>query len=226
MKKFVYFLLILSLGLGCQAAEIFQLELAPATQIDGKVKSRGNKDTIILNTEPPGSAMFESIFNESSSTTTVASSGNFTSWRLNDPYIVQIDGNNYIMIIDNPTKKWNKDDILGIDDTKETIFKALKALESDGDRTKLTSDELKKAKIRFVKIDKDGAILVNDRKQDYSLDKISHIDMIRLRKLANSSVTGIFGHFNVYLKTDNNSKRMVIGYVTIQEDDSEKILFK
>lgn len=231
MKKLASLLCVILLSLQqCQAIENFSLELAPAIQVDGKVKSRGNKDTIILNAEPPGSAVFESLFNSSSSSTssrtTIASSGGFNSWLLNDPYLVQIDGKNYIMIKDNPSKKWSKDNILGINDTKETIFTGLKELESDGDSSKLTSEELKKANIRFVRIADDGAILANDKKQDYSLEKISHIDMARLKKLANSSVTGIFGHFNIHLKTDNNSKRIVIGYVTIHEETQEKILFK
>lgn len=226
MKRFVYFLLIMLIGLQCQAVENFTLELPSATQVDGKVKSRGNKDIITLNAEQ-GSAYLEWLLSDSSSTTnTIASNGSFMNWLLNDPYLVQIDGHKYIMIKDNPSKKWSKNDILGIDDTKETIFKALKGLESDGDRSKITSEELKKANIRFVRIADDGAILVNDRKQDYSLEKISYIDMNRLRRLANSSVTGIFGHFNIHLKTDNNSKRIVIGYVTLHKDNSEKIIFK
>ena len=240
MKKIFYFLLIMFLGLSCQAAEIFQLELAPSIKVDGKVKTRGNKDTIIMNAEPPSSAVYDALFNNnssSSSTTTssststsstdaIASSRITTNRNLSDPYIVRIDGNNYIMVINNPTNKWDKNNILGIDDTKETLFKSLMELESDGDYTKLTSKELKQANIRFVKVDENGAILVNDKKQDFSLDKIDYIDMSRLRKLANGSVTGIFGHFNVYLKTDNNNKKMIVGYVTIQEDNSEDILFK
>ena len=50
--------------------------------------------------------------------------------------------------------------------------------------------------------------------------------MLALRRTANSSVTGVFGHFNLYLKTKNKSKKMVVGYVTINTDKSLKMLFK
>lgn len=232
MKKLVYLLCFMLLGLKCHAVENFSLELAPTIPIDGKVKTHGNKDTIITNFESPHSEMLKSFVGDDVSflsltktlaTTTIAM---LLAIGSGDPYIIQIDGTSYIMIKDNPSKQWSQDDIVGIDDTRETIFTGLKSLESDGDSSKLTQEELKRANIRFVKIDDNGAILVNDKKQDFSLDNISYIDMKNLRKLANSSVTGVFGHFNLYLKTSDNSKKMVVGYATIHEDNNDEILFK
>ncbi|DAA96812.1 TPA: hypothetical protein CPT80_04125 [Candidatus Gastranaerophilales bacterium HUM_9] len=220
MKKLVYLFVIMCFGLNCNATEIFSVTSPQSVQVDGTVKCRGNSDYIILNSKS-FSDMWNDNFN-GYNRTIVRQIAN----ALRDPYLVQIGGKNYIMVKDNPSKKWSSKDLLGINDTKNTLFADLKSLESDGDRTRLTSAELKKANIRFVRVDKNGVMLLNDKKQDYSLDKIDYIDMLTLRMPANSNVTGVFGHFNLYLKTNNGSKKMVVGYVTINTDKSLKMLFK
>lgn len=220
MKKIVCLLAVLCLGLNCNATEIFSITSPQSVQVDGTVKCRGNSDYIILN-----SKSFSEMWNDDVNRFNKTVTRRIVN-ALKDPYLVQIDGKNYIMVKDNPSKNWTSKDLLGINDTKNTLFADLKSLESDGDRTRLTSAELRKAKIRFVRVDKNGVLLLNDKKQDYSLDKIDYIDMLALRRTANSSVTGVFGHFNLYLKTNNKSKRMVVGYVTINTDKSLKMLFK
>ena len=50
--------------------------------------------------------------------------------------------------------------------------------------------------------------------------------MLNLRKTANSEATDIFGHFNLYLNTNNGSKKLVIGYVTLDMNKNLEILFK
>lgn len=233
MKKLVYLLCFMLLGLQCQATEIFPLSNIETSRINGTVQTRGNKDVITVNVDSQTDNLSDILTNTLNQRTlinatnnVIASAATRSRATARDPYLVKIDGINYIMIIDNPSKKWSKNDILGIDDTKDTIFQSLKGLESDGDRTKLTPQELKRANIRFVKLDNNGALLVNDKTQDYNLDKISYIDMTNLRNIANGSVTGVFGHFNLYLKTNNNSKKMVIGYVTLHSDNDLKTLFK
>lgn len=247
MKKFVCFLLIMFFGLNCHAIEIFPLSSAPSKAINGSVTSNSDKDIIILNSKNSidteslkQTAILASTLTTVTLATTRAASrrpsspsprGTYISptgevIEYGDPYIVQFDGINYVMVKDNPTKKWSKKDLVGINDTKTTIFKALKDLESDGDRTKLTANELKCANIRFVKLEQNGTLLLNNKKQDYNLNKINYIDMLNLRKTANSEETGIFGHFNLYLNTNNGSKKMVIGYVTLDMNKNLEILFK
>ena len=143
-----------------------------------------------------------------------------------DPYVIQIDKVNYVLVKDRKDDDWSEQDLLGIDDPKENRFESLIALNSDGDHSKLTPAELKKAGIRFVRMTEDGTLLVNDRKKDYDLNKIDYIDIINLKRTANSEDTGIFGHFTVYLKTNGSKKRAVVGYVTYETDKKIQVLFK
>lgn len=70
-----------------------------------------------------------------------------------DPYILQINGNKYMLIKENNDKKFNKQDILGITDTQETVFASLKPLDINRD-SKLTGEELTKSNVRLVKMAK------------------------------------------------------------------------
>ena len=143
-----------------------------------------------------------------------------------DPYIVTIDGNNYVMVKDRTDKNWSEKDLLGIDDPKENRFESLIKLNSDNDFSKVTSNELRKANIRFVRMDSKGRLLVNERNKDYDLKKIDYIDIINLKRTANRDSTGIFGHFTVYLKSSNNKQKAVIGFVTYETDKKIEVLFK
>ena len=143
-----------------------------------------------------------------------------------DPYVVKIDGHTYVLVKDRADKNWSEKDLLGIDDPKENRFESLIKLNSDGDYSKVTSAELKKAGIRFVRMDSKGALLVNERNKDYDLNKVDYIDIINFKRTANSEQTGIFGHFVVYLKTANSKKRAVVGNVTYETDKKIEVLFK
>lgn len=209
MKKSVCLLSFLLLSLNCYAGEIFPISTPNAIQIDGTVNCKGDKDYIYLKEKQKPLTTKDTI-----------------KKILKDPYIIKIDNNSYILIKDKKTNDWNAQDILGIDDTKNNLFQALRKLDSDGDLSKLTSNELKKAKIRFVKINNNGELSLTNRKDDYNLNNIDYIDMFSLRTTANSDLTGIFGHFNIYLKTNASSKQMVTGYVTITDNKDLKILFK
>ncbi len=143
-----------------------------------------------------------------------------------DPYVVTIDGVRYVLVTDRNDKNWSPDDILGINDPKNNRFASLIALNSDGDHSKISAAELKKANIRFVRMDKNGVLLVNDRKKDFDLNKIDYIDIINLKRTANSQHTGIFGHFTMYLKTPDVKKRAVVGYVTYETKETINVLFK
>ena len=143
-----------------------------------------------------------------------------------DPYIVEIEGKKYVLVKDRKDKNWSEQDLLGINDPKTNRFKSLIELNSDGDHSKLTPNELRKAGIRFVRMDDKGALLVNDRTKDYNLNNIKYIDIINLKRTANAEVTGIFGHFTVYLKTANSKKCTAVGYVTYETDEKIQYLFK
>lgn len=143
-----------------------------------------------------------------------------------DPYVIKIDGINYVLIKDRNDNNWSEKDLLGIDDPKENRFESLIKLNSDKDFSKITAEELKKANIRFVRMDSKGRLLVNERNKDYNLKKVDYIDIINLKRTANSDTTGIFGHFTVYIKTANNKTKAVVGYVTYETDKKIEVLFK
>ncbi|MBR3889125.1 hypothetical protein IKJ53_01285 [bacterium] len=222
MKKIVSALFIMALGLQANATNIYPLSNLPSQTINGTVERCADRDIIMMNSRM---STYDSIFNTRSAVGAVAGAG-LALALLVDPYYVQVDGVNYVMIKDKTSNKWTAQDFLGIEDTKETLFNGLKTVESDGDYTKITSNELKKAKIRFARVDKNGTVLANDRTKDLNLNKIDYIDMTTLQKVANSKIKGIAGHFRLFLKTKDNSRRMVIGYATLDNKDDLQISFK
>ena len=134
-----------------------------------------------------------------------------------DPYIVRIDGTDYVLVKNSKDNNWSVDNILGKDDSKEDLFTSLKNLESDGNPAKITSKELQNANIRFVKLNSDGSLALNERNLDYDINKVLYIDMKNLRTaLGNKNQDGTFGYFYVYIK-DGNSKKAVPGRVTFEE---------
>ncbi len=142
-----------------------------------------------------------------------------------DPYIIEVDGTKYMMIKDNKDGRWDESDILGINDPKENLFLSLVYLNTDSDGSKLSAKELANGGVRFVAVGADGKLALNDKSKDFDLKKIDYIDLANLKQLANSEDTGLFGHFNVYLKTSNGSKRLVIGQVTFDRKAELKSLF-
>ena len=139
-----------------------------------------------------------------------------------DPYVINIDGVEYTMILDNKDGKWDTNDILGINDSKDNLFAALKGLESDGDVSSLTGDELAKAGIRLVAKDKNGKLAVDDKSKDFDLSKIKSIDMTNLANSTdNDGNVGTFGHFDMTL-TDG---RTIKGAETFEEMSTLKKLF-
>lgn len=139
-----------------------------------------------------------------------------------DPYIINIDGVEYTMILDNNDGKWDTNDILGINDNKDNLFEALKGLESDGDKSNLTGDELAKAGIRLVAKNDDGTLAVDDKSKDFDLSKIDNIDMTNLtRSTDNDGNVGTFGNFNLTL-TDG---RTIQGAETFEEKSTLQKLF-
>ena len=221
MKKVLAVLCLFSLGLSSSATQLFPYQIESVQQIQGTVKSRGCNDFITM----PSNNDFDfgnSLFTPRAAMGAIAAAAIMAV----DPYIIPIDGINYVMVKDKKTNDWNEKDLLGIDDPKDNMFLSLRGLESDNDYSKITGKELKKAGIRLAKLNSDGILLVKERNQDYPLSKIKYIDMLNIKQTANSKQTGIFGHFNVYLNTKDASKKMVVGYVTFDTHSKLKIMFE
>ena len=140
-----------------------------------------------------------------------------------DPYVIKIDGVEYTMILDNKDDVWDTNDILGINDEKDNLFEALKGLESDGNTSTLTGEELAKAGIRLVAKNEDGTLAVDDPSKDFDLSKVASIDMTNLRQSAdNDGRVGTFGHFDMTL-TDG---REITGDETFENMSTLQKLFK
>lgn len=216
----------------CSALDLFTYQSKLPQNINGTVKTNGINDVVTMETNSEN-RFLQDMFGSASFYDLVAFAGTVAAANrpeppatpVSDPYIVPIDGVNYVMLKDKKTNDWSERDLLGIDDPKNNMFLSLRSLESDGDVTKLKPEELKKANIRLVKLAENGVLQVNDRLQDYNLDNIKYIDMKNIRRTANNDQTGIFGHFNVYLKTQDNLKKLVVGFVTFDTDQNLKILF-
>ncbi len=142
-----------------------------------------------------------------------------------DPYVIEVDNIKYMMIKDNKDGIWNELDILGYNDPKENLFLSLVYLNTDPDGSKLSAKELKNAGVRFVAIGSDGKLLLNDSSKDFDLNRVDYIDLANLKQLANGEDTGIFGHFDLYLKPKNGSPRLIIGHVTFDKKMNLKELF-
>ena len=221
----------LSIGLCSNATSIFPYQSLQAQPLGGAITVDGCVDRVTLSSS--GTSNFWDDFTNLAWQSAIAANIYAVSRRstvqisvTNDPYIVPIDGVNYVMVKDKKTDDWNENDLLGYDDPKDSMFSSLKLLEQDGNYAQITSAELKNAGIRLVKLAEDGTLLVKDRKQDLNLSKIKYIDMLNLKRTANSENTGIFGHFNVYLNTDDGSRKMTVGYVTFDTHSNLKILFQ
>lgn len=142
-----------------------------------------------------------------------------------DPYIIEIDGNKYVMILDNFDGIYNENDLIGIGDSKNNIFNSLKKLDVDGDKTKLTSSELKDRGVRFVKIELDGRLAARDYTQDFPLDNIVYIDLTTLKKVKNIKPTGTFGEFKIIIKDSKTTIKEAKGYVTYESHKDLAKLF-
>lgn len=141
-----------------------------------------------------------------------------TSGVSRDPYFVQIDGTKYMLIKENSDKKFDKNDILGIKDTKETVFASLRPLDINRDN-KLTGEELTKSGVRLVKIGQNGK-LINDKNQDFQNSKIVYIYMKELRKsYKNDGNTGDFGMYDVLVKNNDDKTKLVTGFVSFETEE-------
>lgn len=137
-----------------------------------------------------------------------------------DPYIVTLDGREYVMIKDD-NEIFEQSDILGIDDDTKNIFRALKSLESDGDTSYITGEELQKAGIRLVR-KKNRIIYFSDKSQDFDITLVKHIPVrsfrrsfyqqklyYRYNRIVELPHHGTFGTFDIYTYVNKNKKTTV-----------------
>lgn len=133
----------------------------------------------------------------------------YPTYKSCDLFEVKIDGIKYFLM--SGSGEYNRQKFLGCSgQSKYDMFTPLRNLEKDGDYTRLTSDELRTSGIRFVAQNFDGTVAYNNKSKDFPLEKISYIDMTRLR-ITPSAIA--YGNFDIYLKKDGGGVKKVIGKV-------------
>lgn len=143
-----------------------------------------------------------------------------------DPYLIEINGVRYMMIKDNNDGVFDRNDILGINDTTKTVFASLLPIDFNGDR-KLTGEELSKANIRLVKIGQNGKLIFSDKSQDFKNSDIVFIHLTELRKsYKNNGNSGDFGFYDVVIKDSTGNKQLVTGVVSFESEAQIKGYFE
>ena len=140
-----------------------------------------------------------------------------------DPYIIEIDGSKYMLVKDNNSGVYTKDNILGLNDTIQNAFASLRPLDKNNDN-KLTGAELSAANIRLVKIGLNGKLQLNDKNSDFSNAQVKFIYMTELRKAyKNNGQIGDFGLFDVMITDKNGKNKLVTGVLKFEtENEIEK----
>lgn len=143
---------------------------------------------------------------------------------VSDPYMVKINGKKYYIIKDSKNGVYNFNNIVGYRDKRSSLFTALKQLNTDSDKTKLTSTELKKQNIRFVYVSPDNKLQLKNYAMDYDLNNVVYIDLGNTRESINNGTIGSFGYFDMYIKDNYGRTKKVIGCVTFETDDELKAM--
>ena len=138
--------------------------------------------------------------------------GNFVASSSCDPFMVKIDGIKYYMMYGGSNTPGIQN-LLGCSGMRKIdFFTPLRDLESDGDNLRITGAELKKAGIRLVASDIHNTLLYNTPDKDFDMNKVSYIDMTRLR--ITPAAIG-YGSFDLYIKKENGNLKKVIGKVSV-----------
>ena len=91
---------------------------------------------------------------------------------------------------------------------------------------KITSSELKKQNIRFVRLDFTNKLILYDKTKDFNLNNIEFIDLSTLRESVNNGNIGSFGYFDVYVKLNDGIIKKITGCVTFETDKELMELIK
>ena len=137
--------------------------------------------------------------------------------RINDPYVIKVNGVKYYMIKNSSDGQYSLDNVVGYGDKRNSLFASLISLNSDRDKTKLTDNELDMAGIRFVAVSPQGKLLLNNNYQDFK--DVMYIDLSNLKESVNNGKIGSFGYFDVYIKNSYGEIKKIIGYVSFDSDE-------
>ena len=143
----------------------------------------------------------------------------------NDPYMMKISNNKYYLVKDSLNNQYTLNNIIGYTDKRGSLFTAMRKLDLNKDN-KITSSELKKQNIRFVRLDFTNKLILYDKTKDFNLNNIEFIDLSTLRESVNNGNIGSFGYFDVYVKLNDGIIKKITGCVTFETDKELMELIK
>lgn len=143
----------------------------------------------------------------------------------NDPYMIKISNNKYYLVKDSLNNQYTLNNIIGYTDKRGSLFTAMRKLDLNKDN-KITSSELKKQNIRFVRLDFTNKLILYDKTKDFNLNSIEFIDLSTLRESVNNGNIGSFGYFDVYVKLNDGIIKKITGCVTFETDKELMELIK
>lgn len=143
----------------------------------------------------------------------------------NDPYMIKISNNKYYLVKDSLNNQYTLNNIIGYTDQKGSLFTAMRKLDLNKDN-KITSSELKKQNIRFVRLDFTNKLILHDKTKDFNPNNIEFIDLSTLRESVNNGNVGSFGYFDVYVRLNDGIIKKITGCVTFETDKELMELIK
>ena len=143
----------------------------------------------------------------------------------NDPYMIKVLNNKYYLVKDSLNNQYTLNNIIGYADQKGSLFSAMRKLDLNKDN-KITSSELKKQNIRFVRLDFTNKLILQDKTKDFNINNVEFIDLSTLRESVNNGNVGSFGYFDVYVKLNDGIIKKITGCVTFETDKELMELIK
>lgn len=137
-----------------------------------------------------------------------------TKFAESTPFWIKIGDTKYFLIRNRADGNYTYKDIVGCDKSKKQLFEPFYEI-NGGDRTKLTSEELFDADIRFVPLKINGKLELNDKSKDFPIEKIEYIDMMTTATYADKFLRP-YGNFTMYSKTERGNLKKYIGHVDYQ----------
>lgn len=143
----------------------------------------------------------------------------------NDPYMIKISNNKYYLVKDSLNNQYTLNNIIGYTDKRGSLFTAMRKLDLNKDN-KITSSELKKQNVRFLRLDFTNKLILHDKTKDFNPNNIEFIDLSTLRESVNNGNVGSFGYFDVYVKLNDGIIKKITGCVTFETDKELMELIK
>ena len=130
-----------------------------------------------------------------------------------NPFWIKIGHTKYYLIHNRNDGNYTYKDLVGCEKVKKQLFEPFFELDTDGNRSKLSGEELLKAGVRFVSVKTNGKLELNDTSKDFPIEKIAYIDMITLATYADDYARP-FGTFTMFVNTERGNLSKYIGHVS------------